>query len=222
MKKFIYNIIIFFRDSFFGKYFLGFFIYLNNISYRWIKVFVSKQGVHPKYAILNYDVFFKDNLMNDDIVFDIGCGNGFLAASIAEKVKEVVAIDISKENIEKANRKNKKNNIKYIVGDATNYDINKKFDAIALSNVLEHIENRIEFLKKIRKFSDKIILRVPMIDRDWLTVYKKNNGYEYRLDKTHFIEYTLESLEKELEESGWKLISYDIKFGELWGIINKI
>jgi len=61
-----------------------------------------------------------------------------------------------------------------------------------------------------------------MLDRDWLTVYKKNNGYEYRLDKTHFIEYTLTSLKDELVKSGWEISNYDIRFGEFWGVIIKI
>lgn len=222
MKKICFNVIIFFRDSFLGKYFLNFFIYLNNVSYRWIKVFVNKNGSHPKHQILNYDIFFKENLAESDVVFDIGCGNGFLAFNMAQKVKEVVAIDISKKNIEDARKVNNKDNIVYILGDAINYEPNRKFDAIALSNVLEHIEDRVKFLKNIRKFSDKIILRVPMLDRDWLTVYKKNNGYEYRLDKTHFIEYTLNSLRQELADSGWKINKYNIKFGEFWGVISKI
>jgi len=39
-----------------------------------------------------------------------------------------------------------------------------------------------------------------MINRDWITLYKKELGVEWRLDKTHYIEYTLESFEKELEK----------------------
>lgn len=222
MKKIFFSIIVFFRDSFLGKYFLSFFIYLNNISYRWIKIFVNKNGSHPKHQILNYDIFFKENIAENDVIFDIGCGNGFLAFSMAQKAREVVAIDIVRKNIEDARVLNNKENIVYILGDATNYNIDKKFDAIALSNVLEHIEDRINFLKNIREFSNKIILRVPMLDRDWLTVYKKNNGYEYRLDKTHFVEYTLSSLKDELAESGWNINKHEIKFGEFWGIINKI
>ena len=39
-----------------------------------------------------------------------------------------------------------------------------------------------------------------MINRDWITLYKKELGIEWRLDKTHYIEYTLESFKEELEK----------------------
>jgi len=53
---------------------------------------------------------------------------------------------------------------------------------------LEHIENRIEFLNKIKNLAPKILIRVPMINRDWITLYKKELGMEWRLDKTHYID----------------------------------
>lgn len=47
-------------------------------------------------------------------------------------------------------------------------------------------------------------------------------GLEYRLDKTHFIEYTLHSLKKELKLAGLKFISYSIQFGEIWARIQSV
>ncbi|OQX53419.1 MAG: hypothetical protein B5M53_06970 [Candidatus Cloacimonas sp. 4484_209] len=91
-------------------------------------------------------------------------------------------------------------------------------DIIVLSNVLEHIQNRIDFLKKLSKLSDKFLIRVPMFNRDWITLYKKELGVEWRLDKTHYVEYTLESFTKELKEAGLSIIKYDVKFGEIYSI----
>ena len=52
-----------------------------------------------------------------------------------------------------------------------------KVSKVTLSNVLEHIEKRTSFLKKlIDAFEDKdikFLIRVPLITRDWLPVYKK-------------------------------------------------
>jgi hypothetical protein len=42
-----------------------------------------------------------------------------------------------------------------------------------MSNVLEHIDQRVEFLKKIRLLANKFLFRVPMIDREWVTLYTK-------------------------------------------------
>lgn len=61
-----------------------------------------------------------------------------------------------------------------------------------------------------------LLIRVPMINRDWLTLYKKELGLEYRLDKSHFIEYTLESFKGELACIGLEVDSYSIQFGEIW------
>jgi len=55
-----------------------------------------------------------------------------------------------------------------------------------------------------------------MINRSWLTLYKKELGSEYRLDLSHFIEYTNETFQKEINIAGLKLISYTIQFGEIW------
>ena len=45
------------------------------------------------------------------------------------------------------------------------------------------------------------------------------NDFEYKLDKTHHIEYTLENLNQELQQAGWYLDSYQVNWGELWGIL---
>ena len=120
----------------------------------------------------------------------MGCGNGTLTYDIALKAKEVYGIDINQSNIDFALRNFKKDNIQYIYGDATTHIFERKFDVIVLSNVLEHIEKRKQFLEKLKNLTDKLIIRVPMIDRSWVTLYKKELDVEYRSDKTHYIEYT--------------------------------
>ena len=139
-----------------------------------------------------------------------------LAKNVAKKARSVVGIDINYKR-----EKETIGNLTFLRGDAITYNFNRKFDKIILSNVLEHIEDRVSFLKKLHNISDTILIRVPMINRDWVTIYKKEIGLEYRLDKTHFVEYTLETLKKELGQSNWKLISHQINWGELWGIIKK-
>lgn len=175
-------------------------------------------GIHPKHKIMNYHRFFLNKISANDRVLDIGCGNGLLTGDIAIKAKSVIGIDMDSRNIQLA-EKNKTGNTEYFIGDATLMDFQEKFDKIILSNVLEHINNRVEFLIKLHQVSDLILLRVPMINRDWLTVYKENNGFDYKLDSTHYIEYTPENLKKELCQAGWEIKEYSIQFGEFWGAI---
>ena len=57
-----------------------------------------------------------------------------------------------------------------------------------------------------------------MITRDWLPEFKKRLGVEWRLDKTHFIEYTIEDFKTEMEKANLKIINYQIKYGEIYAI----
>ena len=101
-------------------------------------------------------------------------------------------------------------------------NIKDRFDFVILSNVLEHLDNRIELLVRIRDVADILLFRVPMIDRSWLAVYTKRINLEYRLDKTHCIEYTLNSFINELSSAGLKIISHSIQFGEIWAVVGSI
>lgn len=195
---------------------------LHNFSYKLSSFFSSEfeQGMHPKHRLTNYHKFFIDNINPGDAVLDIGCGKGELSFDIAKKAKKVAGIDFDGNNINLAKKKYPASNIEYIHGNALKNLPAEKFDVIILSNVLEHIENRVEFLNGIKRTTSKILIRVPMINRDWITLYKKELGLEWKLDKGHFIEYTLESFENELKRADLKLTKYSIQFGEIWAVIN--
>ncbi len=196
-------------------------IWIHNFSYRVIGVLTIKEngGIHPKHKILQYEKFFLNNIKSKDAVLDIGCGNGFLAHALSQKAGNIIGIDISKKNIILAKKRFSSDNLEYIIGDATAYDFKKNFDAIILSNVLEHIKDRVGFLQKIKKLAPKILIRVPLLTRDWLAVYKKENSMEYRLDNTHRIEYMEESFKDEMNKAGLEVESSYVKFGELYAIL---
>lgn len=204
------------------KTLLRFFFWLDHVTYRGITVLavLDNNGNHPKHDLMKYHEFFVANIHEGDTVIDIGCGNGANAFDVAKKAKKVVAIDIEKKNIEKARKKFSSQNIEYIVGDALVYNFNATFDAIVLSNVLEHIEDRIDFLSNAKKLSNKLLLRVPMIDRDWVVLFKKEKGFDYRLDPTHYIEFTMPILKKEIKQAGWHIDSFSIQFGECWAVLS--
>ena len=65
-----------------------------------------------------------------------------------QKIK-ITGIELSLEQIKKAKEKNLYKNLNFIHGDILNYKSKDlKFKTIILSNVLEHIKNRVLFLKK--------------------------------------------------------------------------
>lgn len=200
-------------------------MFVHSKSYELIGRFSIKlnKGIHPKHNIIKYKEWFLEKINLKDIILDIGCNRGQIADLLATKASFVYGIDINNNHISYAIRNNLKTNIEYICSDATSYDyalLKKKINTIILSNVLEHIEQRITFLKKLinqinnRKL--KILIRVPTIEREWLAFYKKLLGSEYRLDKTHYIEYTEYEFKKEIQEAGLKIVSFEKKFGEFF------
>ena len=203
------------------KLFLRIFFALDNFCYKAISSLAIKYegGVHPKHRILNYHQFFLNNIEQNNKVLDVGCGNGNLTFDLAMKAQKVVGIDLNEKYLATAKKNNQAKNVEYILGDAIAYNFNDKFEAVVLSNVLEHIENRVEFLKKIKLIGQKILIRVPMLSRDWLSVYKKEMNASYKLDKTHFVEYTKEQFIEEIEKAGLKIENMEINFGEIYAAL---
>ena len=183
-------------------------------------------GVHSKHRHIKYHDYFIDNILPGEHVLDIGCGLGVLAHAIATKsqCKEVFGIDILESNIKSAKENFSHDNVTYILGDATEETFEQKFDVVILSNVLEHLKNRSEFLKKINLFVNpkRFIIRVPMFERDWRVPLKKELNVEWRLDHTHEIEYTTETFTHEIVEAGLEINSSVYKWGELWCVLTSI
>ena len=163
----------------FDKIKMKLFIKLDNYLYHKISTLSINinNGVHPKHRILGYHEFFLNKIESNSKILDVGCGIGEVAFDISKKAQKVVAIDINKKKIESAKRRFSKDNLTFIVGDATDYNFNERFDYIILSNVLEHIKDRQAFLKKVKNFGLFFLIRVPMINRSWLTIYKKELGF---------------------------------------------
>jgi len=186
---------------------------------------ISNNGVHPKHNILKYEEWFLDHINSGQTVLDVGCKTGMLPFMLAEKAAFVYGIEIKHEDITAAREQHAGANIEYICADATtyNYHLCQPIDCVTMSNVLEHIEHRVDFLKKIVsrvKWADEkhkcFLFRVPRIDRGWIVLYKKELGLDYRLDPTHHIEYTLEQFEGELRQANILPKRVEVRFGEIY------
>jgi len=193
---------------------------LHNFAYRLASFLAIKaeQAVHPKHRLIGYHQFFLSQINSQDRVLDIGCGSGELAFDLAKKCQFVLGLDISSKNIHHAQQKHILPNLRFIETDILSFETKERFDAAALSNVLEHIKTRVEVLKKVKALAAKILIRVPLFNRDWITLYKKELGLEYRLDKTHQVEYTFPTFQKEIEMAGLKIEFFSIQFGEIWAV----
>jgi len=88
-------------------------------------------------------------------VLEIGCGTGRITFPLAEKAREMVAIDVNEGVIEEALRRNRSENVKFLVENIDTTKLGKKFDVILstwmgymyLNDVPKAIENISNHLK---------------------------------------------------------------------------
>ncbi|MBD3305803.1 methyltransferase domain-containing protein [candidate division KSB3 bacterium] len=176
-------------------------------------------GIHTKHRHIGYHDFFVSRIYSEEQVLDLGCGNGALAYDIAERVgSHVFAIDLNPESIRQACCLYSHPRIEYQVGDILRDLPHKHFDVIILSNVLEHLANRIEFLQDVQAAiqPSHMLIRVPLFERDWQVPLKKELGVEWRLDATHETEYTLECFAAEIAKAGLHITYQKVRWGEIW------
>ena len=199
---------------------------LHNACYRWAaSIAIRLEGLHPKHRLMRYKEWFLDQLSSEDVVLDVGSNSGAMPRLLAEKAKFVYGIEIDPKLVEKALRQGHVANVELIQGDATCFDYAtlQPISVVTLSNVLEHIEDRVGFLKTIlinvnwqQGKPRRVLIRVPMIDRDWITLYKRECGVEWRLDPTHYTEYMMPELLEELTVSHLTIESHEVRFGEAY------
>ena len=176
-------------------------------------------GVHTKHRHMRYHDFFIGRICPDERVLDIGCGIGALAYDVAEKAEaQVVGIDLNANNIAQAQLRFSHPRVCYIVGDVLKELPVERFEVVILSNVLEHINDRLAFLHYLREIVrvQRFLIRVPLFERDWRVPLKQELGVEWRLDLSHETEYTLESFAAEMAAAGLRIIHQEVRWGEIW------
>jgi len=176
-------------------------------------------GLHTKHRHMNYHDFFVKRVKAGERVLDIGCGIGAVAYDVAEKSKaQVVGIDMNAANITIARQRFAHPQVRYILGDALKDLPGENVDVVILSNVLEHLPERPQFLRRIQQavHAKRFLIRVPMFERDWRVPLKKELNVEWRLDPTHEIEYSLEEFEAEMKKAGLSVAYKEIRWGEIW------
>ena len=176
-------------------------------------------GCHIKHRVTRYHDFFVNRIKPGERVLDIGCGKGELAYQIVTKAKgSVVGIDHNEQWLNHARKNYQYSELEFILENAEKFIPSEKFDTVILSNVLEHIENRVPFLKKVIKQVQpaRLLLRVPMFNRDWRVPLRKELGLLYFLDPDHYIEYTQESFATEMKSAGLRIAHSEVRWGEIW------
>lgn len=184
------------------------------------------QGIHSKHEYLKYYEFFAGHLTSGQKVFDVGSGVGYMDCKLMELVPgiKLTGIELSRENYEYALCHHSHPDLHFINGDVYHHLPDDIFDVVTLSNVLEHFEDRVGLLRLLQRQlkPSKFIIRVPSFERDWRVPLKKELGVDYRLDSTHFIEYTREDFQREMSAAGLRITHLEMRWGEIWSVLEPV
>lgn len=186
------------------------------------RAIVLGNGEHPKHTLIPYHQFFIDNLADCIRIVDLGCGYGAVARSVARAYpnSNVIGIDNDPQRFGQAIKAQNPKNLTFEFGNLQSFQSDKVVDGIILSNVLEHIENRVGTLKNLKSLKGlkRIVVRVPSFERHWSVPLRSKLNVSYFQDSDHKIEHTLEEFRREIMEAGLNLIKVDIAWGEIWAV----
>jgi hypothetical protein len=108
--------------------------------------------------------------------------------------------------------------VTYAQADAVDFVPDEPVDVAVLSNVLEHVGPREAVLRALRERGGarRLLVRVPVADRDWTVPLRRELGLPHFSDPEHKLEYDPELLRTELEQAGWRMGEPILRWGEIW------
>ena len=165
--------------------------------------------------------FVSKIVKNKKNVLEVGCSDGFNSRIVKQSVLNLDACDIDQNLIKDAKKiRSSKWKINFFVHDFLKKKLSKKFDAIYLLDVLEHIDKKNEkiFLKNICcavKKDGLIIVGIPSLEFQKYSRPKKISGHincktANSLQKTlerYFYNVIIVSMNDELVHTGFEKMS---------------
>lgn len=146
----------------------------------------------------------------DGIVLDVGCGTGGPTKMLEKRTGYIVGVDIS--NCFDKSKVSAK--LDFVLGDATRLPFrDESFDAVVSFDVIEHIQNDLEFLCEIKRVMKKgamLLLETPNRNRLSMILKGLFKPIKYPMvlgpNCAHIREYLREELEKLLLLLGFRKV----------------
>ena len=160
----------------------------NRDWYRWRlsnywerAVFLKGDPIWPQYPREhNRYVFARDNLVGKKVL-EIGCSSGFGTQYLPHDV-EYTGVDYDKIIIETAKDQGWGDNFKFVHADINKFDL-EQYDTIIAFEVIEHLDNGIEVVERLKKHCKRLFITTPYMEPPglWGPHHKL-----HMLNETHF------------------------------------
>jgi 2-polyprenyl-3-methyl-5-hydroxy-6-metoxy-1,4-benzoquinol methylase len=154
-------------------------------------------------------------LRSGEHVLEVGCSSGALTERIAAMGCRVTGIEVRPEAAEKARRFVEE----VLVGDLATMPLPlppSSFDAILLIDVLEHLKDPVEALRRLfplLRERGRIVVAIPNVAHWFVRLRLLAGRFDYEdsgiLDRTHLRFYTRDTARAMLEEAGLEIRETD-------------
>lgn len=153
---------------------------IGNIDSESLKKFYMSglpQAIKIVSTVVRNEIAKNKEELNDLDILEIGCGCGRVTKHLANYFKKVVAVDLSRGNIDVARRMVNKNNVEFcLIENINTYNLLPQSDVVYSYLVLQHncppiIEYMIMSMLRCTKMGGIAIFQVPTYKRDYKFEY---------------------------------------------------
>jgi len=150
-------------------------------------------------------------------VLDIGCGHGEIIGLLLDRRQcRITGVDYNPEFI-RVLQERYGDRVTLVCDDVFRYLAGReaqRYDVIVLSNVLEHFDDPLAFLKGIRNAGKHLYIEVPDFESDHLNEYRRLAGTDLLYsDADHINEFDRDTLGKIIADAGWRVADSQFRFG---------
>jgi SAM-dependent methyltransferase len=160
--------------------------------------------------------FFTERVAPGRTVLDIGCGHGEITARLLEKNCRITGVDRNRAFIERLAARYG-DRVELVCDDVFRFLADhpgRRFDVAVLSNVLEHFDEPLPFLRDLRPAARFLYIEVPDFDADHLNAYRLQAGTDLvYTDADHIYEFDRDEMKALLAQAGWRVLADQYRFG---------
>ncbi len=152
-------------------------------------------------------------------VLDVGCGTGAIDFYLSSKVNDILGLDISslaiKNAVQNAKALDIAGNIEFRTLNFLNFKTKKKFDLILCFEILEHLRNDGEAVKKVFNLSKRGGVAIFSVPSENSPLFKLGFAKKHDMMVGHLRRYSADELSTLIKAQGFRIIKVQKNEGVL-------